>query len=81
MLHVSFDCCETITSRQKCCVYSCTVAIVPVLLNITLLPWNDVIISDGLVSITNIHFGRSYSYDFKEIYLNAKCNRKIIKSL
>ena len=53
----------------------------PVLLTVTLLPWKDVIISDGLVSITNINFGKTYSSDFKEIYLNAKCNRNIIKSL
>ena len=52
-----------------------------VLLTVTLLPWKDVIISDGLVSITNINFGKTYFSDFKEIYLNAKRNRNIIKSL
>ena len=53
----------------------------PVLLTVTLLPWKDVIISDGLVSITNINFGKTYFSDFKEIYLNAKRNENIIKSL
>ena len=53
----------------------------PVMLTATLLPWKDVIISDGLVSITNINFGKTYSSDFKEIYLNAKRSGIIIKSL
>ena len=53
----------------------------PVLLNVTLLPWKDVIISDGLVSITSMHFGNNYSSDFKEIYLHAKRSGNIIKSL
>ena len=53
----------------------------PILLTATLLPWKNVIISDGLVSITNINFGKTYSSDFKEIYLNAKRNGNIIKSL
>ena len=51
------------------------------MLTATLLPWKDVIISDGLVSITNINFGKTYSSDFKEIYLNAKRSGIIIKSL
>ena len=53
----------------------------PVLLTVTLLPWKDVIISDGLVSITSMHFGNNYSSDFKEIYLHAKRSGNIIKSL
>ena len=53
----------------------------PVMLTATLLPWKDVIISDGLVSITNINFGKTYSSDFKEMYLNAKRSGIIIKSL
>ena len=53
----------------------------PVLLTVTLLPWKDVIISDGLVSITNMHFGNNYSSDYKEIYLHAKRSGNIIKSL
>lgn len=31
--------------------------------------------------ITNIHFGKTYFSDFKEIYLNVKRNGNIIKSL
>lgn len=53
----------------------------PVLLTVTLLLWKDVIISDGMVSITNINFSKTYFSDFKEIYLNAKRNENIIKSL
>lgn len=53
----------------------------PILLTATLLPWKNVIISDGLVSITNINFGKTYSSDLKEIYLHAKRNGNIIKSL
>ena len=43
----------------------------PVLLNATLLPWKDVIISDGLVMLTPVYFGKGYSTEFKEIYMNA----------
>ena len=41
----------------------------PVLLKATLLPWKDVIISDGLVTLTPVYFGKGYSSEFKEIYL------------
>ena len=49
----------------------------PVLLKATLLPWKDVIISDGLVTLTPVYFGKGYSSEFKEIYLNAKHNNTI----
>ena len=49
----------------------------PVLLTVTLLPWKDVIISDGLVTLTPVYFGKGYSSEFKEIYLNAKHNNTI----
>ena len=53
----------------------------PVLLNATLLPWKDVIISDGLVALTPVYFGKGYSTEFKEIYMNAKHNSAIFNSL
>ena len=53
----------------------------PVLLNATLLPWKDVIISDGLVALTPAYFGKGYSTEFKEIYMNAKHNSTIFNSL
>ena len=52
-----------------------------VLLNATLLPWKDVIISDGLVALTPVYFGKGYSTEFKEIYMNAKHNSTIFNSL
>ena len=53
----------------------------PVLLNATLLPWKDVIISDGLVTLTPVYFGKGYSTEFKEIYMNAKHHSAIFNSL
>ena len=53
----------------------------PVLLNVTLLPWKDVIISDRLVTLTPVYFGKGYSTEFKEIYMNAKHNSIIFYSL
>ena len=53
----------------------------PVLLNTTLIPWKDVIISDGLTALTPVYFGKGYSTDFKEIYMNAKHNSTIFNSL
>ena len=49
----------------------------PVLLQATLLPFRNVIITDGLVSVSQIRFGRNYSTDFKEIYMTAKHNGSI----
>ena len=53
----------------------------PVLLSATLLPWKDVIISDGLVTLTPVYFGKGYSTEFKEIYFKAKHNSTIFNSL
>ena len=49
----------------------------PVLLQATLLPFRNVIITDGLVSVSQIRFGRNYSADFKETYMTAKRNGSI----
>ena len=49
----------------------------PIVLQATLLPFGDVIITDGLVSVSQIRFGRNYSADFKKTYLAAKNNGSI----
>ena len=53
----------------------------PVLLNATLLPWKDVIISDVLVMFTPVYFGKGYSTEFTEIYMNAKHHSTIFHSM
>lgn len=53
----------------------------PILLNATLLPFRDCIITDGLVTTKNVFFGPGARSDFKECYLNAKQAGKIITSL
>ena len=52
----------------------------PVHLQATLLPFRNVIIADGLVSVSQIRFGRNYSADFKEIYMAAR-HKGSIKSM
>ena len=49
----------------------------PILLQATLLPFGNVIITDGLVSVSQVRFGRNYSADFKETYMTAKHNGSI----
>ena len=49
----------------------------PVILQATLLPFRNVIITDGLVSVFSIRFGRNYSADLKETYMTAKHNGAI----
>ena len=49
----------------------------PTLLDATLLPFKNVIISDGLVSVVPIMFGLNSRADFKGIYMDAKRNGKI----
>ena len=49
----------------------------PILLQATLLPFRNVIITDGLVSVSQIRFGSNYSADFKETYMTAKYNGSI----
>lgn len=53
----------------------------PILLKATLIPFKDKIISDGLVIPYNVCFGKGYSSDFKDIYMNAKKNKTIHFSL
>ena len=53
----------------------------PTLIGTTLLPFKNVIISDGLVSVAPIMFGPNSMADFKEIYMDAKKNGKIKTSI
>ena len=53
----------------------------PILLETTLIPFRDCIISDGLTITRNVYFGTGSRNDFKEFYMNAKQSGKIISSL
>ena len=53
----------------------------PVRLDTTLLPYKDVIVSDGLVKVSNIRYGNYYKDAFKSIYLAAKQNGILRKTL
>ena len=48
----------------------------------TLLPFRDQIITDGLfVPYSNFLIGRNIARHYKEIYMEAKLEKQIIKSL
>ena len=53
----------------------------PVIVKATLLPFKDVIISDGLVSAFPIRFGRNMADGFKETYMTAKKNKTLISQI
>ncbi|MEE3428855.1 MAG: hypothetical protein VZQ55_07815 [Ruminococcus sp.] len=53
----------------------------PILLQATLIPFGNCIISDGLINPHNIIFSSGAKSDFKDFYMNAKQNGKIITSL
>ena len=54
----------------------------PIALQATLLPWRDVIITDGLNFVYNtVTFGSGIKSDLKETYLEAKRNKRIHTSL
>ncbi len=53
----------------------------PLVLQVPLLPFRDVIITDGLVSVSRIRFDRNYSADFKKTYMEAKHNGSIIAKI
>lgn len=53
----------------------------PVIIKTTLLPFRDVIISDGLVSAFPIRFGRNMVDEFKETYMSAKKNKTLISQI
>jgi hypothetical protein len=50
----------------------------PIIVKATLLPFRDVIISDGLVSAYRVRFGKNSAAEFKDTYMTAKKNKKII---
>lgn len=52
----------------------------PAALNTVLIPFKDVIITDGLVVASGVYFGKNMTLEFKDIYLNAKKNAAIHKS-
>lgn len=53
----------------------------PIMLSATLIPFRNVIISDGLVSAYNVVFGGNYSSEWKDIYMAAKKSGSIHKAL
>lgn len=53
----------------------------PILVQATLIPFGNCIISDGLVYPHNIIFGSGARNDFKEFYMTAKQSGKIITSI
>ena len=53
----------------------------PLLMEATFMPFRDVIISDGLVIPYNVVIGKNMALQFKDIYMGAKKNGMIIKTL
>lgn len=53
----------------------------PIALEAALIPFKNVIISDGIVTPYNVIFGKNYASSFKEIYMSAKKSGTIIKTL
>lgn len=53
----------------------------PVIVKTTLLPFWNVIISDGLMSAFPIRFGRNSAAEFKDSYMTAKKNKIIISRI
>ena len=53
----------------------------PLILEATFIPFRNVIISDGLVLPYNILIGSNMKKQFKDIYMTAKKNGTLIKSL
>lgn len=53
----------------------------PILIEATLLPFRDAIISDGLVSSYSLRIGSNMAAGFKDLYMKAKQEGRIIRSL
>lgn len=53
----------------------------PIILEAAMIPFQDVIISDGLVMPYNIIIGRTMAGELKDVYLNAKKAGKIHRTL
>ena len=54
---------------------------VPIMMQATLIPFKNVIISDGLVMPYNIMIGRNMAREFKDIYMTAKKSGELVKTL
>lgn len=53
----------------------------PLFMKATFIPFRDVIISDGLVIPYNIPIGTNMKKQFQDVYMNAKKNGMVTKSL
>ena len=53
----------------------------PIMMQATLIPFKNVIISDGLVMPYNIMIGRNIAREFKDIYMTAKKSGELVKTL
>lgn len=53
----------------------------PLMVEATLMPFRDIIITDGLITPYNIIMGGNIKRQLKEIYMNAKRNERLLKSL
>lgn len=53
----------------------------PIMLKAVLLPFKGRVVLDGLYSLYNVRLGRGYAADYREIYLRAKQNGRIIERL
>lgn len=53
----------------------------PLIVDATLMPFKDVIITDGLIVPYNVILGSNMNASFKKIYLEAKQNQSIIENI
>lgn len=49
----------------------------PAFIEAVLIPFKNVIISDRLVTVSNLFFGKNMTAEFKDIYMSAKKNGNI----
>lgn len=53
----------------------------PLMIEATLMPFKDVIITDGLIVPYNLIIGGNMARTFKDVYMSAKKNGEIVKSM
>ena len=53
----------------------------PLMIQATLIPFDDVIISDGLIQTYNVIIGGNMARSFEDMYMAAKKNRTIYRQL
>lgn len=53
----------------------------PLMIEATLMPFKDVIITDGLILPYNLIIGGNMARTFKDVYMSAKKNGEIVKSM